>query len=73
MNKVSTDGLGLFATLLLECLEKSVKIFTVGVFGKECHDVLDDCLDLEDAVDFTALEAKFGDDLDLDGIPGMDV
>ena len=32
---------------------------TVGVFGKEFQDVLDHCLDLEDAVDFDILEQKF--------------
>lgn len=59
MNKVSVHGLGPFATLQL------------GVW-KKFQDVLDYCLDLEDAVDFTTLETKFGDDLDLDGIPGLD-
>jgi len=59
MNKVSVDGLGRFATLQL------------GVW-KKFQDVLDYCLDLEDAVDFTSLETKFGDDLDPDGIPGLD-
>jgi len=33
---------------------------------------MDYCLDLEDAVDFTSLETKCGDDLDPDGIPGLD-
>jgi hypothetical protein len=47
MNKVSVDGLGRFATLQL------------GVW-KKFQDVLDYCLDLEDAVDFTTLETKFG-------------
>ena len=51
---------------------KTVCNLTVRVFGKECQDVLDYCLCLEDAVDFPALETKFGDDLDLDGIPGLD-
>ena len=48
MNQVSVDGLGTVCNL------------TVGMFGKEFQDVLDYCLDLEDAVDFTTLETKFG-------------
>ena len=51
---------------------RTVCNLTVGVFGKEFQDVLDYCLDLEDAVDFTTLETKFGDDLDPDGIPRLD-
>ena len=51
---------------------RTVCNLTVGVFGKEFQDVLDYCLDVEDAVDFTVLETKFEDDLDSDGIPGLD-
>ena len=40
---------------------RTVCNLTVGVFGKEFQDVLDYCLDLEDAVDFPTLETKFGD------------
>ena len=39
---------------------RTVCNLTVGMFGKEFQDVLDYCLDLEDAVDFTTLETKFG-------------
>ena len=51
---------------------RTVCNLTVGVFGKGFQDVLDYCLDLEDAVDFGVLETKFGDDLDPDGIPSLD-
>ena len=51
---------------------RTVCNLTVGVFGQGFQDVLDYCLDLEDAVDFGILETKFGDDLDPDGIPSLD-
>ena len=38
---------------------KKICHLTVGVFGKEFQDVLDHCLDLEDAVGFDILEQKF--------------
>ena len=38
---------------------KKICNLTVGVFGKEFQDVLDHCLDLEDAVGFDILEQKF--------------